>query len=155
MGELEGLRPPGGASSGSQPEAGCVYPAGWAMVTAASAGAIPFVVDIMDCFALALSLGGTPWTVVEVRFDPELKRLDIKVDFPPGSCFQQPKSGQNCAVYESEPRSRRHMDFFQFECYVNAHVPRVDGGPDPASGGWRCRGPGTTAASRCSWPAAA
>ncbi len=21
------------------------------------------------------------------------------------------------------------MNFFQFECYVNAHVPRVDGGP--------------------------
>ena len=53
------------------------------MVTAASAGAIPIAVDQKDVFALALGLAGTPWTVVEVRFDQELKRLDIEVDFPP------------------------------------------------------------------------
>ena len=131
MGELEGLRPPGGASWGSPPAAGLVYPAGWAMVTAASAGAIPIGMDQKDVFALALGLAGTPWTVVEVRFDPELKRLNIEVDFPPGSRFPHPESGQDCAVYDSEPRSWRHMNFFQFECYVNAHVPRVDGGPGP------------------------
>lgn len=51
------------------------------------------------------------------------------MDFPQGSRFPHPESGQDCAVYDSEPRSWRHMNFFQFECYVNAHVPRVDGGP--------------------------
>jgi transposase len=80
-------------------------------------------------FALALGLAGTPWEVVEVRFDEERKRLDIDLDFPPGSRFAHPETGQLCSVYDTEGRSWRHLNFFQFECYVNAHVPRVDGGP--------------------------
>ena len=85
--------------------------------------------DQKDVFGVALNLTGTPWKVVDVRFDKELKRLDIDVDFPPGSRFPHPETGQLCAVYDSEPRSWRHLNFFQFECYVNAHIPRVDGGP--------------------------
>lgn len=79
---------------------------------------------------MALGLAGTPWKVVDVRFDEALKRLDIDLDFPPGSRFPHPQTGQPCAVYDSEPRTWRHLNFFQFECYLNAHVPRVDGGPD-------------------------
>ncbi len=75
------------------------------MVTAASAEAISVAMDPNGVFALALGLGGTPWTVVEVRFDPELKRLNFEVDFPPGSRFPHPERGQDCAVYDSEPRS--------------------------------------------------
>ena len=86
-------------------------------------------VDQKDVFAIALGLTGTPWKVVEVRFDKELKRLNIDLDFPPGSRFPHPETGRPCPVYDSEPRSWRHMNFFQFECYVNAHIPRVDGGP--------------------------
>ena len=85
--------------------------------------------DQKDVFAIALGLTGTPWKVVEVRFDKDLKRLNIDLDFPPGSRFPHPDTGEPCAVYDSEPRSWRHMNFFQFECYVNAHIPRVDGGP--------------------------
>ena len=68
--------------------------------------------------------------VVDVRFDPALKRLDIDLDFPPGSRFPHPETGRPCAVYDTEPRDWRHLNFFQFECYLHAHVPRVDGGPD-------------------------
>lgn len=91
-------------------------------------GILPFVKQ-NEVFALALGLQGTPWKVVDVRFDKELKRLDIDLDFPPGSRFAHPDGGDSCSVYDSEPRSWRHLNFFQFECYVNAHVPRVDGGP--------------------------
>ncbi len=85
--------------------------------------------DQKDVFAIALGIAGTPWKVTEVRFDKDLKRLNIDLDFPPGSRFPHPETGQPCSVYDSEPRSWRHLNFFQFECYVNAHVPRVDGGP--------------------------
>ena len=60
---------------------------------AASARAFPIAMDPKDVLALALGFGGTPWTVVEVRSDPELKRLNIEVDFPPGSRFPHPESG--------------------------------------------------------------
>jgi len=85
--------------------------------------------DQQDVFALALGLSGTPWKVVEIRFDGDLKRLNIEVDFPPGSRFPHPGSGEACAVYDSERRCWRHLNFFQFECYMHAHVPQVDGGP--------------------------
>lgn len=87
------------------------------------------IMDQRDVFAMALGLQGTPWKVVDVRFDPVLKRLDIDLDYPPRSCFPHPDDGQPCSVYDSEPRSWRHLNFFQFECYLNAPVPRVDGGP--------------------------
>lgn len=97
-------------------------------LSACSDGSLPEM-DQRDVFALALGLAGTPWKVVDVRFDAELKRLDIDLDFAPGSRFAHPDSGQPSPVYDSEPRSWRHMNFFQFQCYVNAHIPRVDGGP--------------------------
>lgn len=86
-------------------------------------------VDQKDVFAIALGLIGTPWKVVDVRFDKELKRLNIDVDFPPGSRFAHPETGELLPVYDTEPRSWRHLNFFQFECYVHAHIPRVGGGP--------------------------
>jgi transposase len=89
--------------------------------------------DQKDVFAVALGLMGTPWKVVDVRFDKELKRLNIDLDFPPGSRFTHPETGELLSVYDTEPRSWRHLNFFQFECYVHAHVPRVGGGPGGAS----------------------
>lgn len=86
-------------------------------------------VDQKDVFALALGLKGTPWKVVDVRFDPKLKRLDIDLDFPPGSRFAHPDTGEPTAVYDTDKRSWRHLNFFQFECYLNAFIPRVGGGP--------------------------
>ena len=85
--------------------------------------------DQKNVFALALGLAGTPWKVVEIGFDPELKRLNITLDFPLGSRFAHLETGQPSPVYDCAPRSWRHLNFFQFECYVHAPIPRVDGGP--------------------------
>ena len=41
-----------------------------------------------DTHLLQLALGLTPpWTVTGADFDPEARRLDIHIDFPPGSRF--------------------------------------------------------------------
>jgi transposase len=80
-------------------------------------------------FGLALGVEGTPWYVSEVRFDQEQRRLDIELDFPPGTRFVHPTTGQASPVYDTERKTWRHLNFFQFECYVHAFVPRVDGGP--------------------------
>lgn len=85
--------------------------------------------DPAHVFGIGLGLQGTPWQVAEVEFDEEAKRLNIRLDFPPGSRFPHPDTGQLSPVYDTEERSWRHMNFFQFECYVHAFVPRVDGGP--------------------------
>jgi transposase len=85
--------------------------------------------DEKTVFGLALGLPGTPWQVSEVQFDLEKRRLDIRLDFPPGSRFNHPRTGRPAPVYDTLERSWRHLNFFQFECYVHAFVPRVDDEP--------------------------
>jgi transposase len=77
-------------------------------------------------FGLALGLPGTPWRVSEVQFDLEKRRLDIRLDFPPGSRFIHPRTGKPAPVYDTLERTWRHLNFFQYECYVHAFVPRLD-----------------------------
>jgi transposase len=82
--------------------------------------------DEKSVFGLALGLAGTPWEVKEVQFDIEKRRLDIRLDFPPGSRFIHPGTGKAAPVYDTLERTWRHLNFFQYECYVHAFVPRVD-----------------------------
>ena len=82
--------------------------------------------DEKTVFGLALGLPGTPWRVSDVQFDLDKRRLDIHLDFPPGSRFTHPRTGKTASVYDTLERTWRHLNFFQFECYVHAFVPRVD-----------------------------
>lgn len=82
--------------------------------------------DEKTVFGLALGLPGTPWQVKEVQFDLEKRRLDIRLDFPPGSRFIHPRTGKPAPVYDTLERVWRHLNFFQYECYVHAFVPRLD-----------------------------
>lgn len=83
-----------------------------------------------DIFALALGLNGTPWKVDDIVLDTGLGELKISLIFEKGSRFTHPKSGELCSVYDSRPRRWRHMNFFQYRCYLEARVPRVDGGEE-------------------------
>ena len=87
------------------------------------------MMDEKEIFAMALGLTGTSWKVVEVMLDLTRSpgRLDIRLDFPPATRFPRPSDGQLCTVYDTEEHSWRHMNFFQFECYLHAWVPRIDG----------------------------
>ncbi|MCA1838183.1 MAG: ISL3 family transposase [Actinobacteria bacterium] len=81
-------------------------------------------------FGMALGLEQTPWEVVEITLDVPAGRMDIRLDFPPGSQFPRPSDGKLCPVYDTEEKTWRHLNFFQYECHVHAWVPRVNGG-DP------------------------
>lgn len=51
--------------------------------------------------------------------------------FRPALVFPRPSGGQQAPVYDTAPRSWRHLNFFQYEGYLHAFLPRVDGGePD-------------------------
>lgn len=86
--------------------------------------------DERTVFGMALGLVNTPWYVESVTFDRELRRLDIRLEFNPGTRFTHPGAGQLAPVYDTLERTWRHLNFFQFECYLHAFVPRVDGGAD-------------------------
>ena len=80
-----------------------------------------------DTSLLQQALGLTPpWTVSRSDFDPEAHRLDIQIDFAPGSRFACPACGAaDCPAHDTERTSWRHLNFFQHQAYLNARVPRV------------------------------
>ena len=73
-----------------------------------------------DIALLQLGLGLTPpWTVSRADFDPEAHRLDIHIDFTPGSRFACPNCGAaDCPVHDTVRKSWRHLNFFQHQAYL-------------------------------------
>jgi transposase len=81
--------------------------------------------EIDDLFQAALGLA-EPWQVVRSEFDATARRLDLYLDFPKGARFACPEGDQPaCPVHDSEPKTWRHLDFFQHQAYLHARVPRV------------------------------
>src|SRR5436309_12609896 len=79
----------------------------------------------VDLFQQALGLQ-EPWRVVDVRFDAEQRRLDLRIDFPKGSRFACPQCGrEGCPVHDTELKTWRHLNFFEHQAYLTARVPRV------------------------------
>ena len=75
-------------------------------------------------FTSALSLQ-PPWVVEDVKLDVPAKRIDFEV-----SCLGALLSCQACGaawqpVHDRLRRSWLHLDFFQFEAWLHADVPRV------------------------------
>src|SRR5436305_12323678 len=80
-----------------------------------------------DTNLMQQALGLTPpWTVVRSDFDTEAGRLDVEIDFTPGSRFACPTcSAADCLAYDTQRKTWRHLNFFQHQTYLNARVPRV------------------------------
>jgi transposase len=79
----------------------------------------------LGLFSAALGLV-EPWEVVEVKFDRERRRLDLRIDFPKGARFPCPECGAaGCKVHDTEEKTWRHLNFFEHEAYLTARVPRV------------------------------
>ena len=73
--------------------------------------------------ALALT---PPWTVSRADFDAEAHRLDIQIDFAPGSRFACPACGAaERPAYDTARKTWRHLNFFQHQAYLTARVPRI------------------------------
>ena len=75
-------------------------------------------------FGIALGIT-PPWEVEGIEFSKEAKRLDIKIGFKRGATFACPVCGTPSPAYDTTEKSWRHLNFFQYEAYLNARVPRV------------------------------
>lgn len=72
------------------------------------------------------AIGMDPWFVVSYKFSPEKGRLDVELDFPPGTNFTCPEcKAKECKVHDTEKKSWRHLNFFQYEAHLHARVPRI------------------------------
>ena len=83
-----------------------------------------------DIFTMALGLT-EPWRVTNVEMVPSEKNPDkmevhITVDYQEGSKFPCPECGESCRIYDSKRKVWRHLNFFQYRCYIHARVPRIE-----------------------------
>ena len=75
-------------------------------------------------FGIALGIT-PPWEVEGIEFSKEKKRLDIKIGFQRGALFPCPVCGSPAPAYDTSEKTWRHLNFFQYEAYLTARVPRV------------------------------
>jgi transposase len=82
--------------------------------------------DELGLFSLALGLT-KPWQVADLKFSKEEGRLDLWIDFVKGAKFPCPSCDQakEAEVHDTLERTWRHLNFFQYETYLHARVPRV------------------------------
>lgn len=81
-----------------------------------------------ELFAAAIGIR-LPWEIKTIDFDIELGELNIEIDFQRGSEFEYTESetGETSRhkAYDTSTKKWRHMNFFQYRCYLHARVPRV------------------------------
>jgi transposase len=80
--------------------------------------------EMESLFGIALGVT-PPWEIESVKFSKEAKRLDIKISFKRGATFPCPVCGALAPAYDTTDKSWRHLNFFQYEAYLTARVPRV------------------------------
>ena len=81
-------------------------------------------IGVEALFTSALGLQ-PPWVVEDVKLDVPTKRIDFEVSCS-GALLSCPVcSTASQPVHDRLRRSWRHLDFFQFEAWLHADVPRV------------------------------
>lgn len=76
-------------------------------------------------FSVALGLM-PPWQVLDVEFDPEKGRIDFQIGFTSGAKFACPSCDEpQQGVHDTRKRSWRHLNFFQYQAFIHAELPRV------------------------------
>lgn len=83
--------------------------------------------DELSVFTQALGLIESRWKVIDIKFSKEEGRLDLWLDFAKGAEFPCPACSENKdgAVHDTQARTWRHLNFFQYETYLHARVPRI------------------------------
>lgn len=67
-----------------------------------------------------------PWEVVDVRFTEEDRRIDFDIAFEAGARFACPVCDAEAqAMHDTRKREWRHLNFFQFDAYIHARIPRI------------------------------
>ncbi len=81
-----------------------------------------------ELFSAAIGIQ-SPWYIEAISLDLPKGELNITVNFKRGSKFeyvdkQTGETGEYKA-YDTQEKKWRHMNFFQYRCYLHARIPRV------------------------------
>jgi len=75
-------------------------------------------------FEAALNISA-PWYIAGINFEPDHKKLRIRVDFEVGSHFAVSGQLGEHPPHDTVTKTYRHLNFFQHECELEVRVPRV------------------------------
>ena len=78
----------------------------------------------LSLFSLALGIKD-PWFVKDTVFSETAGKLDIYLDYHKGSLFACPLCQGSHPVHDFESRTWRHLNFFQYQCFLHAPQPRI------------------------------
>ena len=82
--------------------------------------------DVLESiFTRALNLE-LPWNITKIEFTESEGKIKIFIDFSRGSVFQCPKCKKEVKAYDTTEKQWRHLNFFQYACYLVVRVPRTD-----------------------------
>lgn len=81
-------------------------------------------VQVESLFTAALGLQA-PWQVVKVDLDAAKRRIDFEVDSTAKRLSCPSCGAADQGIHDRIRRDWRHLDFFQFEAWLHADVPRV------------------------------
>jgi len=76
-------------------------------------------------FTKALKLE-SPWAIKKIDFQEGEGVIKVFVDFPRGSVFCCSACGKWAKAYDTTEKEWRHLNFFQYACYLVVRVPRTD-----------------------------
>ena len=81
-----------------------------------------------DIFSQALNIS-SPWIITDLKFDTDLKQLDIQIDFKSGTKFKYESKAEGItgefSVHDTVKKTWRHLNFFEHECYLHTRTPRI------------------------------
>lgn len=81
--------------------------------------------EINDLFAQALPVT-PPWTIASSQLEGSPAVLTLNLEVPAGSKMACPKCDRGgCGVHDRVEKRWRHLNFWQYETYLVAKVPRV------------------------------
>lgn len=81
--------------------------------------------DTIKLFETALDIR-SPWSIAGCEFSVERRQLVMRLEFAAGSRFACPAcQAAGCPVHDTKPQRWRHLDFFQYQAFIEARVPRV------------------------------
>jgi transposase len=76
---------------------------------------------------LELAMGiQEPWHITDLNVDADNWQIDINIDFRSGATFPCPECNSvGCGVHDTQERTWRHLNLFQYKVYLHARVPRI------------------------------
>lgn len=68
----------------------------------------------------------SPWYLSNVEIQIKNKVLDLYLSIEANSKFKCCQCESDCTVYDTHVKRIRHLDIFEYQCYLNVQIPRTN-----------------------------